>query len=130
MAINFDTALGIHPQALALREKRSEVLAANLANADTPGYKAQDMNFSAILKQTLPKNLSLERTQSTHIAPARQVLGAEVLFRNPNQASLDGNTVETQVEQAKYAENAVQYEASLQFLSGKFSTLMTALKGE
>ncbi len=130
MVLNFDTALGIHPQALALREKRGEVLAANLANADTPGYKAQDMNFSSILKQTTEQSLSLEKTQSTHLASSRQVLGAEVLFRNPNQASLDGNTVETQVEQAKYAENAVQYEASLQFLNSKLASIKMALKGE
>jgi len=130
MTINFDSALGIHPQALALRERRTEVLAANLANADTPGYKAQDLNFSSILNKTLSKDVSLERTQAKHFGTDRRILGAEVLFRNPNQISLDGNTVETQVEQAKYAENAVQYQAGLQFLSGKFAELKSAIKGE
>ena len=129
MAINFDQALGIHPQALAMREKRSELLAANLANADTPGYKARDLDFKSILKQSLPEARTLERTQAGHIAP-QQLLEAHALYRNPNQVSLDGNTVEANVEQAKYAENAVQYQASLQFINNNFSGLMMALRGQ
>ena len=129
MAINFDKALGIHPQALAIRERRSEVLAANLANADTPGYKARDLDFKSILKQNLPEAATMERTQAGHFAP-QQLLEARALYRNPNQVSLDGNTVEANVEQAKYAENAVQYQASLEFISNKFSGLMMALRGQ
>jgi flagellar basal-body rod protein FlgB len=129
MTISFHAALGMAPQILALREKRTEVLAANLANADTPGYKAQDLSFSSVLHRTQSKHVTLERTQPMHIASTIHFAGAEVLFRNPNQISLDGNTVEIQVEQAKYAENAVQYSASLQFLSGDFSDLKMALKG-
>jgi len=130
MAINFDSALGIHPQALALREKRSEVLASNLANADTPGYKARDLDFQAVLKKSMPEKHSMEQTQQGHFSPNDRLLGATMLFRNPNQASLDGNTVESHVEQAKYAENAVQYQASLRFINGRFSGLMSALRGE
>jgi flagellar basal-body rod protein FlgB len=130
MAINFDKALGIHAQALALREKRSEVLATNLAHADTPNYKARDLNFSSILQKTMPEQLPMERTQGGHVAPTDVLLGANLMFRNPNQASLDGNTVEEQVEQAKYAENGVQYQASLRFVNGKISGLMTAIRGE
>lgn len=130
MAINFDKALGIHPQALALREKRSEVLASNLANADTPNYKARDLNFSSILKKAMPDQLPIERTQASHVAPGELLFGADLMFRNPNQASLDGNTVEAHIEQSKYAENAVQYQASLRFLNGKISGLMTAIRGE
>ncbi len=129
MAINFDQALGIHPQALALRERRGEVLAANLANADTPGYKARDLDFKSILKQNMPKATALERTQAGHFAP-QQLLESRLMYRNPNQVSLDGNTVEANVEQAKYAENAVQYQASLQFTGNKFSGLMMALRGQ
>ena len=129
MAINFDKALGIHPQALAMRERRGEILAANLANADTPGYKARDLDFKSILKQSLPLTQTLERPQVGHIAP-QPLLEARALYRNPNQVSLDGNTVEANVEQAKYAENAVQYQASLQFISNKFSGLMMALRGQ
>lgn len=130
MAINFDSALGIHPQALALREKRSEVLASNLANADTPGYKARDLDFQAVLKKSMPNNNVMERTQEGHFSPNDRLLGATMMFRNPNQASLDGNTVESHIEQAKYSENAVEYQASLRFINGRFSGLMSALRGE
>lgn len=130
MAINFDQALGIHPQALSMRERRSEILAANLVNADTPGYKARDLDFQSILKQTMPSAQPLERTQAGHLAPQQSLLEARMMYRNPGQVSLDGNTVEANVEQAKYAENAVQYQASLHFLSNNFSGLMTALRGQ
>lgn len=129
MTINFDKALGVHPQALALREKRGELLAANLANADTPGYKARDLNFEAVFKQNLQLPQRMERTNARHL-PNQNLLQVHTMYRNPNQAALDGNTVEANVEQAKYAENAVQYQASLQFLNSKFSGLMLALKGQ
>jgi flagellar basal-body rod protein FlgB len=130
MPINFDKALGIHSQALALREKRSEVLASNLINADTPGYKARDLDFTSILKQNMPLALNPERTQARHIAPSEHLLEARLRYRNPHQVSLDGNTVEAQVEQAKFAENAVQYQASLNFVNNKLAGLMMALRGE
>lgn len=130
MAINFDNALGIHPQALALREKRGEILAANLANADTPDYKARDLDFKAVLAQTMTPAASLQRTSQGHMTGQHTLLGADLLYRNPQQASLDGNSVEEHIEQAKYAQNAVQYQASLQFVSNKFSGLMSAIRGE
>jgi len=130
MAINFDNALGIHPQALVLREKRSEILAANLANVDTPDYKARDLDFKAVLSQTLASENHLDRTRQGHMPAPNMVLGGDLLYRNPQQASLDGNTVEAHIEQSKYAENAVQYQASLRFINGKFSGLMSALRGE
>ena len=129
MAINFNEALGIHPHALAMREKRSEILAANLANADTPGYKARDLDFKSILKQNMTSAPAVERTQAGHFAP-QQLLDSHVMYRNPTQVSLDGNTVEANTEQARYAENAVQYQASLHFINGSFSELMTALRGQ
>jgi flagellar basal-body rod protein FlgB len=130
MAINFDTALGIEPKALAFREKRSEILAANLANADTPNFKARDLDFKSVLKQTVDSGVSIERTQTGHIAPQQQVFGANLMYRNPNQVSLDGNTVEPHIEQARYAENAVQYQASLRFIGDEFAGLMTAVRGQ
>ena len=130
MAINFDNALGLHPQALALRGKRTEVLAANLANADTPGYKAQDLDFRSVLKKVQPRPATMEATQALHIQQPRQMLGAALQFRIPNQPSLDGNTVETHIEQSKFTENAMQYQASLRFVNGRVSSLLTALKGE
>lgn len=130
MAISFDSALGIHPQALALREKRGEVLAANLANADTPNYKARDLDFQSILKQQMPVANALESPQAGHLKSSSLQLGAELMYRQPHQASLDGNTVETHIEQSKYAENSVQYQASLTFLNAKFSGLRTAIRGD
>lgn len=130
MAINFENALGIVPQALILREKRAEVLASNLANADTPGYKARDIDFRAVLQKSMSGGHAMKRTQEGHISPTDNLLGATMMFRNPNQASLDGNTVESQVEQAKYSENAVRYTASLRFINGRFMGLITALRGE
>ena len=130
MAINFDTALGIEPKALALREKRSEILGANLANADTPNFKARDVDFKSVLKQAMPSGVTMKSTQEGHIVPPRQLFGADLMYRNPYQVSLDGNTVEANIEQAKYSENAVQYQASLQFINNKFSGLMTAVRGQ
>lgn len=130
MAINFNNALGIHPQALALREKRSEILAANLANVDTPDYKAKDLDFKSVLSQTMDKSAHLERTQTGHLTGPQTLLGADLRYRNPQQPSLDGNTVEAHIEQSKYAENAIQYQASLRFINNKFSGLMSAIRGE
>lgn len=130
MAINFDNALGIHPQALMMREKRSEILAANLANVDTPNYKARDLDFKAVLSQAMSSENHLERTQQGHMSAQNMTLGGDLLYRNPQQASLDGNTVEAHIEQSKYAENAVQYQASLRFINGKFSGLMSAIRGD
>ena len=134
MAISFNSALGVHPQALVLREKRAEILAANLANADTPDYKARDLDFKSVLTNSMtPGSINsprLEVTNAAHLPGQHTLLGADLLFRNPQQASLDGNTVEAHIEQSKYAENAVQYEASLDFLKGDLSELMTAIKGQ
>jgi flagellar basal-body rod protein FlgB len=130
MAINFNAALGNGPQILAFREKRGEILAANLANADTPNFKARDLDFKSVLKQSLASGVSMERTHAGHITPHQQVFGANVMYRNPSQVSLDGNTVESHVEQTKYAENAVRYQASLNFLGGDFSDMRIALRGQ
>lgn len=134
MSINFNRALGLEPQALVLREKRGEVLASNLANADTPDFKSRDMDFKSLLAQSLKSDKSgtfgLQRTNQSHMVGQNTLLDADLLYRNPQQPSLDGNTVESHIEQAKYAENAVQYQASLNFLKSDFAGLMTAIKGQ
>jgi len=129
MGISFDNALGIHPQALALREKRNEILAANLANAETPFYKARDLDFKSILNKEMGGS-DLTRTHQGHIGGSHSVMGGQLMYRNPQQASLDGNTVESHIEQGKFAENSVQYQASLTFLKGKFSGLRSAIDGK
>lgn len=132
MSISFKNALGVHEQALSIRAERAKVLANNLANADTPGFKARDIDFSQALKQAQSASSSLlERTHTKHMD---SLIGQDIpglLYRNPMQPDTgDGNSVDAQVEQAKFAENAMQYEASLRFLDGKFKGLMSALRGE
>ena len=131
MTNSVDRLFGIHAEALQLRARRGEVLGSNLANADTPNYKARDLDFKAALSDaTAQKTTALTTTRQGHIQSQGRVSGAHVLYRTPNQSSLDGNTVDTQVEQNKFAKNAVRYRTSLRFLSGKIQGLMTAIKGE
>lgn len=131
MPISFDSALGIHQQALALRSQRAEMLASNIANADTPGYKARDIDFKSAMESVESQtNGSLSRTNSKHIHISTAGSNAEALYRVPNQSSLDGNTVDGLVEKSAFADNALRYEASLTFLGGKFKGLMAAIKGE
>lgn len=129
--MSFDNIFGIHARALVLRAERAQILADNLANADTPGYKARDINFKQALMQARGDAGRLEVTEPGHIASGDPSLsGAELLYRNPLQPSIDGNTVNTEVEQSEFAKNAMQYEVSLQFLNGRIKSLMTALKGQ
>jgi flagellar basal-body rod protein FlgB len=136
MPISFDSALGIHQQALSLRTTRTEMLASNIANADTPGYKARDVDFKSALQASVHQHHqlqhagSLRTTNPGHIQLDMAETNAETLYRVPNQSSLDGNTVDEQLEKSAFAENALRYQASLQFLSGKFKGMITALKGE
>lgn len=136
MPITIDNALGIHPQALTLRSQRAEVLAANLANADTPNYKARDIDFKSVLSAAQNTTtgagaaLPLSASNAAHIQPLAGQSQAETLYRNPNQPSVDGNTVDSQVEYTEFARNALQYQASLTFLSGQIKTLLTAIRGD
>ena len=128
----FENVFGIHEQALLLHGERLGVLAANLANADTPGYKARDIDFSAVLSQTQGETeLPLQATQAAHITFDNSELPAgDLKYRNPYQASLDGNTVEMPVEQAAFAENNVRYQASLNFINLRISELQLAIAGQ
>ncbi|PSF05756.1 flagellar basal body rod protein FlgB [Marinobacter fuscus] len=132
MAISFDSALGIHEQALQTRVKRAEVLANNLANADTPGYKARDLDFRAMLQnaQDSMTGLGMAKTHAGHMDTSTPGADGELLYRTPHQPSIDGNTVDAQAEQSRFMRNAMDYQASFQFLSSKFSGLTKALKGE
>ena len=135
MPFNIDAALGIHPQALVLRARRAEVLAANLANSDTPNYKARDLDFRAALTgaqaQRGDGTLSLASTDTAHLqADGAGLPGAALLYRMPSQPSIDGNTVDSQVEYSQFAQNAIQYQASLTFLNSRIHTLMSAIRGD
>jgi flagellar basal-body rod protein FlgB len=127
----FDNIFGIHEQALLLHGQRLGVLATNIANADTPNYKARDIDFSAVLSHSDDAPLPLAVTQSSHISLSDGVTGAvDLKYRNPYQASLDGNTVEMPVEQAAFSENNVRYQASLGFINGRIAELTLAINGQ
>jgi flagellar basal-body rod protein FlgB len=132
----FDNIFGIHEQALLLHGQRLGVLATNIANVDTPNYKARDIDFSAVLSHSEDASgaaapLSLSVTQASHISLSDGPSGgADLKYRNPYQASLDGNTVEMPVEQAAFSENNVRYQASLGFINGRIAELTLAINGQ
>lgn len=139
MAISFNNALGVHEQALLLRDQRSQVIATNIANSDTPGYKSRDLDFSNVLKQRMGLSngdITLRTSHARHISDSSVSLGTgpvsedALMYRTPVQPSLDGNTVDEQLENANFAKNAMQHQASFQFLNGKFAGLKKALRGE
>ncbi len=127
----FDNIFGIHEQALLLHGQRIGVLATNLANADTPNYKARDIDFSEVLAHSDDAPLPMAVTQASHISFNDSELSAgQLKYRNPYQASLDGNTVEMPVEQAAFSENNVRYQASLTFINQKIAELQLAIAGQ
>ncbi|BCJ05895.1 MULTISPECIES: flagellar basal body rod protein FlgB [unclassified Pseudomonas] len=135
MSISFDKALGIHEKALGFRAQRAEVLANNIANADTPNYKARDMDFSSVLAAEADKQqkgrIALDRTNNRHIeAEGLAMMDDTLQYRTPMQPSIDQNTVDAQIEQSNYAENAVGFQASFTLLNSKFKGLVSALRGE
>ena len=126
MALIVDKALGIHQYALQARVERAKVLASNLANVDTPGYLARDVDFRASL-QRVARELDMQRGQ----APMPQLdLAGELKYRVPMQPSADGNTSELGVEQAQFAANAMDFQTSLTFLNMKISGLRQAIEGQ
>ncbi len=123
-------ALSQHENALKFRALRNQVLSSNIANADTPNYKARDLDFGAAMKTARHESLGMARTSSLHKSAVGQSMpAAQTLYRVPQQPSLDGNTVEMDVEQAAFAENALHYRANLAFLDGQIRSLRYALRG-
>lgn len=126
-----DKAVGNLPGHLSVYGKRSSLLASNIANANTPGYKARDIDFRAALAKAGGEQMALKTTRGNHIANTGPGLSSpEVLYRTPLQPSLDGNTVDSQQEKARFTENAIRYQSTLTFLNGKFKGLKLAIKGE
>jgi flagellar basal-body rod protein FlgB len=124
-----DSILGIHEAALLFRAKRMDVLAANLANADTPHYQARDLDFASTLDGAFSDATRLTTTDPRHIELDPLARNDTLKYRVPHQPSLDGNTVEADLELARYAENAVSYQASLLFVNNRIGALRTALTG-
>jgi flagellar basal-body rod protein FlgB len=138
MPINLDSYLGVNAEALKLRSQRTEVLATNLANADTPGYRARDIDFKTALANagapTAGGGVQLTTTSAAHIDPASNGGAVDgnpnLKYRVPLAPALDGNTVDVQMEQAAFAENSVRYQATLTLLGSKLRNLMTAITGQ
>lgn len=130
MAISFEKAFGISPQSLQVRAQRAEIIASNIANADTPGYKAKGLDFKAALAQATSKQQSgMTRTNEKHF-DVRTELNNGVAYRIPDQPDTgDGNSVDVQMERNLYLENSMEYQASLQFLNGKIKGLKKAITG-
>ena len=138
MADQLDATLGFHQQALNLRAYRQEVLAANIANADTPNYKARDIDFNGALanavshRTTMAGKLAMAATTAGHLTGSDSGApgNAALLYRTTLQMSADGNTVDMDVERAKFADNAMHYEANLTFVSSQIKTLLTAIQSQ
>ncbi|BDS29973.1 flagellar basal body rod protein FlgB [Aeromonas caviae] len=131
MAISFDKAFGVHQYTLSVRAKRAEVLSSNIANADTPGFKARDIDFSQALQDAQgQQGFGLSTTSEKHFALQMDSPGT-TQYRNPLQPDTgDGNTVDVQQERSEFLRNSLEYQASLEFMNSKISGLLKALKGE
>lgn len=135
MAISFNKALGSYESAMLLRSERSAVLANNIANADTPGYQARDMNFQDVLKarmgQASGNSLPLATPDTGH---AQNLIQPDAInglqYRTPSQPSIDGNTVDLQVERAEFARNTLEYQAAFTLLNGRINGLRAAIRGD
>lgn len=134
MVSKLDQTINFNRQALGLRAYRQQVLAANIANSDTPNFKARDIDFNSALQNALAgkgqSDLGMSTTSPRHISGISSAGPASLMYRTVNQPSADGNTVDMDIERAKFAENAVQYEASLQFIGGQFKTMLSAIQGQ
>ena len=136
MVGKLDETLRFHEAALSLRSQRQQLLASNIANADTPNYKARDVDFNKALQGALNRNPAqagaLVKTASAHLGPQGKlnVGGLEPQYRTTIQGSVDGNTVDMDVERNQFTENAVRYEASLTMINGQIKQLLTAIQGQ
>ena len=127
---SLDNLFQFHHNALNLRAFRQQLLASNIANADTPGYKARDIDFAAALRDvSAGRAASLRTTDARHLGAAAGNEPAAVLYRSAQQPSIDGNTVDMDVERNRFAENAVHYDANLTFLNSQIKLMLAALQG-
>lgn len=132
MMNKLDEAMRFHQTALSLRAARQELLASNIANADTPNYKARDIDFASALQAALAGTsgaVQVAKTSPMHLDgnSGASVMGAPVMYRKPVQPSADGNTVDMDIERAQFVDNALRYEASVNFVGMK--SLLLAIQG-
>lgn len=134
MISKLDETLRFQQTALSLRSARQELLASNIANADTPNYKARDVDFASALKNALSgttATLPVVQTSPMHLQgnAGTAILGSPVMYRKPVQPSADGNTVDMDVERAQFADNALRYESSVKFVSDQLKEILSAVQG-
>ena len=123
--------LGIHATALKLREQRTSVIASNIANVDTPNYKARDLDFSSVMATTQSGSMRTSNARHFGVTNYQALQGdSMVKYRIPNSAALDGNTVEINTENSLFTENSLRYQATNTFLNSKIKGVMSALRGE
>lgn len=137
MKIGFENALGLYPKALELSDRRSELIAGNIANADTPGYRARDIAFEQLLRAAGERSAGngarggpLVRSDAGHMGRGGPGSDLEVDYRQPLHAANDQNSVDADIEKARFAENYTKYQASFEWLSGRFRGLKDAIRGE
>lgn len=130
MAISLDKLMGFHEKAMQVRTERMEIIAGNLANANTPGYKSKDLDFQKVMQRAqFSRDHNLVRTNENHLKGSMQGSG-DVQFRIPNQPDTgDGNTVDVQLERNTFLDNNLRYQAGLEFLNGKIKGMKKALSG-
>lgn len=130
MAISLDKLMGFHQKAMQVRTERMEIIAGNLANANTPGYKARDLNFQKVMQSAqFAREHNLVRTNERHLKGAMQG-SSDIQFRIPEQPDTgDGNTVDVQKERNAFLDNGLRYEAGMEFLNGKIKGMKKALSG-
>jgi flagellar basal-body rod protein FlgB len=127
-----DDLLRFHQLALSVRGQRQQLLASNIANADTPNYKARDVDFGAAMSAALGKTegaRDLTKTAAAHFGRAGTVAGLPPAYRNEVQGNIDGNTVDMDVERNAFTENALRYEASLTLINMQIKGLLSAIQG-
>ena len=145
MPNQLDAALSFHQNALRLRGQRQELIASNIANADTPNYKARDLDFSSAMKSAManagntnntPSTQGLSKTSALHLSGTPTLSNSssgapdEARFRPIIQGSVDGNTVDMDVERNQFADNAIRYEASLTMINHQLKQMLTALQNQ
>ena len=148
MMNKLDAALNFHQTALRVRNQRQELLASNIANADTPQYKARDLDFKSAMQAALnpsttstgssgsvgtSSNGGMQQTNPSHLSgqgSSGYLSAGDPLFRSVVQGSVDGNTVDMDVERNAYVDNGIRYEASLTMITGQIKKMLSAINGQ
>jgi flagellar basal-body rod protein FlgB len=135
MKAALDNLLNFHQTALRMRAQRQQLIASNIANADTPNFKARDIEFSRSLQGALSRQVQgtgdLAKTSKGHLSsdPRTAPVSSSALYRTVQQGSVDGNTVDMDVERNQFADNAIRYEASLTVITAQIKSLLAAIQG-